>query len=42
MNYSSLALATLGATVAAFAFGGLLFVLAPGLIKAAHKPHVTL
>jgi hypothetical protein len=37
MNYTSLALAALGATVAAFAFGGLLFVLAPGLIKEAHK-----
>jgi hypothetical protein len=37
MNYSSLALAALGATVAGFAFGGLLFVLAPGLIKEAHK-----
>jgi len=37
MNYSSLALAALGGTVASFAFGGLLFFLAPGLIKEAHK-----
>jgi hypothetical protein len=37
MNYTSLAVAALGGTVAAFAFGGLLFVLAPGLIKEAHK-----
>ena len=37
MNYSSLALAALGATVAYFAFGFLMFWLAPGLIKEAHK-----
>ena len=37
MNYSSLALAALGATVASFAFGALLFWLAPGLINEAHK-----
>jgi hypothetical protein len=37
MNYSSLALAALGGTVASFAFGFLLFWLAPGLIKEAHK-----
>lgn len=37
MNYSSLLLATLGATVAYFAYGFLMFWLAPGLIKEAHK-----
>ncbi len=37
MNYSSLALAALGGTVASFAFGGLVFFLVPGLIKEAHK-----
>jgi len=37
MNYSSLALAAIGATVASFAFGALLFWLAPGLIKESHK-----
>jgi hypothetical protein len=37
MNYSSLALAALGGTVASFAFGFLLFWLVPGLIKEAHK-----
>ena len=37
MNYSSLALAALGGTVAAFAFGFLLLWLVPGLIKEAHK-----
>jgi hypothetical protein len=37
MNYSSLALAALGGTVASFAFGFLLFWLAPGLIEEAHK-----
>jgi hypothetical protein len=37
MNYSSLALAALGGTVASFAFGFLLFWLAPGLIKESHK-----
>jgi Protein of unknown function (DUF1761) len=37
MNYLSLALAALGGTVASFAVGFLLFWLAPGLIKEAHK-----
>jgi hypothetical protein len=37
MNYSSLALAALGGTVASFAFGFLLFWLAPALINEAHK-----
>jgi hypothetical protein len=37
MNYGSLALAALGGTVASFAFGALVFWLAPGLIKEAHK-----
>ena len=37
MNYSSLALAALGGTVASFAIGFLLFWLVPGLIKEAHK-----
>jgi hypothetical protein len=33
MNYSRLALAALGGTVASFAFGFLVFSLAPGLIQ---------
>lgn len=37
MNYSSLALAALGGTVASFAFGFLVFWLVPGLIKEGHK-----
>jgi hypothetical protein len=37
MNYASLALAALGGTVASFAVGLLMFWLAPGLIKEAHK-----
>lgn len=37
MNYSRLALAALGGTVASFAFSFLLFWLAPGLIEEAHK-----
>ena len=37
MNYSSLGLAALGGTVASFAFGFLVFWLAPGLIKEGHK-----
>ncbi len=37
MNYSSLALAALGGTVAAFAFGFLVLWLVPALIKEAHK-----
>jgi hypothetical protein len=37
MNYLSLGLAALGGTIAAFAFGFLLFWLLPGLIKEAHK-----
>jgi hypothetical protein len=37
MNYSSLALAALGGTVASFAFGFLVFWLLPGLIKEGHK-----
>jgi len=37
MNYSSLALAALGGTVASFAFGLLIFWLAPALIEESHK-----
>ena len=37
MNYSSLALAALSATVVYFIFGGLLFFLAPWLIKESRK-----
>jgi hypothetical protein len=37
MNYSGLALAALGGTVASFAFGFLVFWLVPGLIKEGHK-----
>ena len=37
MNYLSLALAAVGGTVASFAVGFLMFWLAPGLIKEAHK-----
>jgi len=37
MNYSSLALAALGGTVASFAVGFLLFWLVPGLIKEGNK-----
>jgi len=37
MNYTSLALASLGGTVASFTVGFLMFWLAPGLIKEAHK-----
>lgn len=37
MNYSRLALAALGGTVASFAIGLLMFWLVPGLIKEAHK-----
>lgn len=37
MNYSSLALAALGGTVASFAFGFLVFWLVPSLIKEGHK-----
>jgi hypothetical protein len=37
MNYSSLALTALGATVAYFAFGFLVLWLVPGLVKEAHK-----
>lgn len=37
MNYSRLALAALGGTVASFAFGFLVFWLVPGLTKEAHK-----
>jgi hypothetical protein len=37
MNYSSLALAALGGTVASFAFGSLVFWLVPALINEAHK-----
>jgi predicted neutral ceramidase superfamily lipid hydrolase len=37
MNYSSLALAALGGTVASFAFGFLVFWLVPGLIKESRK-----
>ena len=37
MNYSRLALAALGGTVASFAFGFLVLWLAPALIKEGHK-----
>jgi len=37
MNYSRLALAALGGTVASFAFGALVFWLVPALINEAHK-----
>jgi hypothetical protein len=37
MNYTRLALAALGGTAASFAVGLLMFWLAPGLIKEAHK-----
>ena len=37
MNYSRVALAALEGTVASFAFGFLVFWLAPGLIKEGHK-----
>jgi hypothetical protein len=37
MNYSRLALAALGGTVASFAFGFLLLTLVPALINEAHK-----
>jgi hypothetical protein len=37
MNYSSLGLAALGGTVVSFAFGFLLFWLAPGLVNEARK-----
>ena len=37
MNYSRLALAALGGTVASFAFGFLVFTLVPALINEAHK-----
>jgi hypothetical protein len=37
MNYSRLALAALGGTVASFAVGFLMFWLAPGLIEEAHR-----
>ena len=37
MNYSSLALAALGGTVASFAFGFLVFWLVPALINEGHK-----
>src|SRR5213082_1900523 len=37
MNYSSLALAALGGTVASFAFGFLVFWLVPGLNEEGHK-----
>ncbi len=37
MDYLRLTLAALGGTVASFAVGSLLFVLAPGLIQEAHK-----
>jgi hypothetical protein len=37
MNYLRLGLAALGGTVASFAFGSLLFLLVPGLIKEGHK-----
>ena len=37
MNYPRLGLATLGATVASFAFGFLVFWLVPALINEAHK-----
>ena len=37
MNYSSLALAALGGTVASFTFGFLVFLLVPALINESHK-----
>ena len=37
MNYSRLLLAALGGTVASFAFGALVFLLVPSLIKESHK-----
>jgi len=37
MNYSRLALAAPGGTVASFAFGFLVFWLVPGLIKEGHN-----
>src|SRR5579864_1169690 len=37
MNYSRLALAALGGTIASFAFGSLLFWLVPALVNEAHK-----
>ncbi|HXN94352.1 MAG TPA: DUF1761 domain-containing protein [Candidatus Acidoferrales bacterium] len=37
MNYLSLAVAAFGGTVASFAFGFLVFWLAPGLIKEGHR-----
>lgn len=37
MNHLSLGLAALGGAVASFAFGFLMFWLAPGLAKEAHK-----
>src|SRR5271170_7390471 len=37
MNYSRLALAALGGTVASFAFGSLVFWLVPALINESHK-----
>ena len=37
MNYSRLALAAVGGTVASFAFGALVFWLVPALINEAHK-----
>jgi len=37
MNYASLGLAALGATVASFAFGFLVLWLVPGLMNEAHK-----
>ena len=37
MNYSRLALAALGGTVASFVFGFLVFWLVPGLLKEGHK-----
>jgi|ERR1700690_1782270 len=37
MNYARLALAALGGTVASFAFGALVFLLVPSLIKESHK-----
>ena len=42
MNYLSLALAALGGTVACFAVGGLMFVLAPGLIKESHNSRASI
>jgi hypothetical protein len=37
MNYSRLALAALGGMVASFAFGSLVFVLVPALVREGHK-----